>query len=71
MVLREWIPTTVSKAHILRIGNLVYRIGEYGETIKAGSKYTGTAKDAGTIFLSIYESVFNSANTGYYPQKLP
>jgi len=51
-------------------GNLVYRVGEFGETIKAGSKYTGTAKETGTIFLSIYESVYNSANTGYFSAKV-
>lgn len=51
-------------------GNLVYRIGEYGEVTKAGSKYTGMAKGDGTIFLSIYESVFNSSNTGYYTVKI-
>jgi hypothetical protein len=51
-------------------GNLVYRVGEYGEMIKAGSKYNGKAKGDGTIFLSIYESVFNAATTGYFTVKI-
>lgn len=51
-------------------GNLVYKIGEDGETIKAGSKYTGTAKKSGTLFLSIYETVFNASNTGSYSVKV-
>lgn len=51
-------------------GNLVYRIGEYGEMIKAGSKYNGTASESGTIFLSIYETVYNSSNTGFFTVKV-
>ncbi len=51
-------------------GNLVYKIGEYGEMIKAGSKYNGTAGESGTIFLSIYETVFNSSNTGFFTCKV-
>ena len=51
-------------------GNLVYRIGEFGEMQKAGSKYNGNAKGDGTIFLSIYESVYNAANTGYFTVKV-
>jgi hypothetical protein len=51
-------------------GNLVYKIGEYGEMIKAGSKYNGTAGESGNIFLSIYETVYNSANTGFFTVKV-
>lgn len=51
-------------------GNLVYKIGGDGETIKAGSKYTGTAKKSGTLFLSIYETVYNASNTGSYSVKV-
>ncbi|NTW32602.1 MAG: hypothetical protein HGB12_08265 [Bacteroidetes bacterium] len=51
-------------------GNVVYKIGESGEMIKAGSKYSGKAKDSGTLFLSIYETVYNSANTGTYSVKV-
>lgn len=51
-------------------GNLVYKIGEYGEMIKAGSKYNGTAQESGTVFLSIYETVYNSSNTGFFTAKV-
>ena len=51
-------------------GNVVYRIGEEGESIKAGSKYSGTAKASGIIYLSIYETVFNASNTGFYSVKV-
>jgi len=51
-------------------GNVVYKIGDTGEVIKAGSKYNGMAKDSGTLFLSIYETVYNSTNSGSYSVKL-
>lgn len=51
-------------------GQVVYKIGEDGEAIKAGSKYNGTAKESGTLYLSIYETVYNSANTGSYSVKV-
>ena len=51
-------------------GNIVYKIGESGEMIKAGSKYIGSAKSSGVLFLSIYETVYNSANTGTYTVKV-
>ncbi len=47
-------------------GNLVYRIGESGQMTRAGSKYKGIAKRSGTLYLSIYETVFNKSNTGTY-----
>jgi hypothetical protein len=51
-------------------GNLVYKIGESGEAIKAGSKYNGNAKESGALFLAIYETVFNATNTGSYAVKV-
>jgi hypothetical protein len=51
-------------------GNLVYKIGEYGDMIKAGSKYNGTAEESGALFLSIYETVYNSSNTGFFTVKV-
>jgi hypothetical protein len=51
-------------------GNVVYKIGESGEAIKAGSKYNGKAEESGTLFLSIYETVYNSSNTGSYSVKV-
>lgn len=47
-------------------GNVVFKIGESGETIKAGAKYNGTATTSGMLYLSIYETIYNSANTGFY-----
>lgn len=47
-------------------GNLVYKIGEAGSVLKFGSKYSGTAGVGGMLFLSIYETVYNAANSGSY-----
>ena len=47
-------------------GNLVFKIGENGAMQKGGTNYSGTAPAAGIIYLSIYETVFNPANTGSY-----
>ena len=52
-------------------GNVVYHIGDASvETNKAGAKFTGTAKSSGMLYLSIYETVFNAANTGSYNVKV-
>lgn len=52
-------------------GNVVYKIGEAStETLKAGAKYTGTANATGVLFISIYETVYNSANSGSYTVKI-
>lgn len=51
-------------------GNVVYKIGENGATVKAGSKYAGTAKESGSLYLSIYETVYNTENTGSYSVKV-
>jgi len=51
-------------------GNVIYKIGDDGESIKAGSKYNGKAEESGTLFLSIYETVYNSSNTGAYTVKV-
>ena len=47
-------------------GNLVFKISQNGTIKKAGDKIIYTADRTGIIFLSIHESVFNSANAGYY-----
>jgi hypothetical protein len=47
-------------------GNVVFKIGDSGETLKAGAKFSGSAKTSGMLFLSIYETIYNSANTGFY-----
>lgn len=51
-------------------GNLVYRIGEIGAMLKAGTKVSTTANSSGILYLSIYETVFNVANTGHYSVKV-
>ncbi len=51
-------------------GNVIFKIGENGENIKAGSKYSGVASKSGVIYLSIYETVYNAANTGSYSVKI-
>lgn len=51
-------------------GNVVYKIGEQGTVQKAGDKFSGTAGDFGMLFISIYETVYNAANTGSYIVKV-
>ncbi len=51
-------------------GNVVYRIGDNGGMLKAGTKLSGTAIASGILYLSIYETVFNAANSGQYSVKV-
>jgi hypothetical protein len=52
-------------------GNVVYKIGEQTTTpSRAGAKFNGSATSAGMLYLSIYETVFNAANTGSYSVKV-
>ncbi len=52
-------------------GNVVYKIGENStEILKAGAKFSGSAKSSGMIYISIYETVYNAANTGSYTVKI-
>jgi len=51
-------------------GNVVFKIGESGTMMKAGDKYTGRAATSGILYISIYEVVFNAANTGSYTVKI-
>lgn len=50
----------------LNYGNLVFKISQNGDAIKAGDNIKFTADRTGIIFISIYETVFNSANSGFY-----
>ncbi|MFN4234864.1 MAG: hypothetical protein ACK4IK_08670 [Bacteroidia bacterium] len=54
----------------LMYGNVVFKIGENGKIQKAGTKYSGFAKQTGMLYLSIYETVYNPANTGSYNVKV-
>jgi len=38
--------------------------------LRAGGKFNGTSASAGMLYLSIYETVFNAANTGSYSVKV-
>ncbi len=52
-------------------GNVVYRIGDKSaDNLRAGAKFNGTATASGMLYLSIYETVYNSANTGSYTVKV-
>ena len=52
-------------------GMLVYKIGDGSyDNLKAGAKFTGTAKTSGMLYLSIYETVFNANNKGSYNVKV-
>lgn len=52
-------------------GNVVYHIGDGStEANKAGAKFSGTAKTSGMLYISIYETVYNAANTGSYTVKI-
>jgi hypothetical protein len=47
-------------------GQVVFKIGQGDSPKKAGDSYSGIAENTGIIYISIYESVFNIANSGYY-----
>ena len=51
-------------------GALVFKVGDSGIVMKAGDNYTGRAAATGIIYISIFESVFNAANTGSYIAKV-
>jgi hypothetical protein len=51
-------------------GNVVFKVGDLGIVMKAGAKYTGAVTGNGMLFLAIYETVYNPANTGSYTVKL-
>ncbi|MBL4593045.1 MAG: hypothetical protein JKX68_04420 [Flavobacteriales bacterium] len=51
-------------------GNAVFKIGESGTSKSAGAKYKGKADANGMLYFSIYETVYNASNTGYYIVKL-
>ncbi len=51
-------------------GSLVFKIGENGMVIKAGTLYKGKAVESGNLYLAIYETVFNPNNSGNYKVKI-
>jgi hypothetical protein len=49
----------------------VYKIGETStQVLKAGAKFSGTVQASGMLYISIYETVYNAANTGSYTVKI-
>ncbi|MCB0506770.1 MAG: hypothetical protein KDD21_00580 [Bacteroidetes bacterium] len=53
-----------------KYGSVVYRIGTYGTITQAGSNYEGTASEEGNIYISIYETVYDKGNSGFYKVKV-
>ncbi len=52
-------------------GNVIYKIGETStSTLKAGAKLNGTAVGSGMLYIAIYETVYNAANSGSYSVKI-
>jgi hypothetical protein len=51
-------------------GQVVYKIGEDGEALKAGKRFNGSANKSGMLYLAIYETVYNAANSGSYNVKV-
>jgi hypothetical protein len=52
-------------------GNVVYKIGDVSsEVLKAGAKFSGSAKTSGILYIAIYETVYNAANSGSYTVKI-
>jgi hypothetical protein len=47
-------------------GQVVYKISQSGTERIAGDNFSGYGAQTGILFLAIYESVYNSANSGYY-----
>ncbi len=50
----------------INYGQVVYKIGQGGEAQKTGDKLSTYAQQTGIIYIAINESVYNSANSGYY-----
>jgi hypothetical protein len=52
-------------------GQVVYKVGENSaEVLKAGAKFSGSAKTSGVLMIAIYETVFNANNKGAYNVKV-
>jgi len=59
-----------ANAEYINYGVVAFKIGEGGTTISAGAKYSGVAQNSGMLYISIYETVYNSNNTGSYNVKI-
>src|SRR5690606_1457889 len=47
-------------------GNVVFNIRDNGTTTKAEGKFTEKATSTVMLYLSIYETVYNANNSGFY-----
>jgi len=63
-------PNVSSTSTYPAYGNTVFKIGENGTVTSAGANYKGKATTNGMLYLSIYETVYNAANTGFYIVKV-
>jgi hypothetical protein len=50
----------------LTYGQVAFKIGQGDDPQRAADNFSGVAERTGIIYLSIFETVFNSANSGYY-----
>ena len=50
----------------INYGQVVYKVGQGGTMQKAGDNLNTYAQQTGIVYIAIHESVFNSANSGYY-----
>jgi len=66
----DYAPNVSSSLTYPVYGNTVFKIGEAGTLMNAGANYKGKAATSGMLYLSIYETVYNAANTGFYIVKL-
>lgn len=64
-------PTTEeTNSEYFNYGTLIFKIGNNGKHLKAGSFAKYIADADGVIFLTIYETVYSEKNTGAYQVKL-
>jgi hypothetical protein len=47
-------------------GNLIYKIGEGTAMYKVGTKLSTKAYSSGVLYISIFETVYNTENSGFY-----
>ncbi len=54
----------------INYGQLLYKISQNASPKKVGENMSAVADKTGIIYLSIYETVYNAANSGYYNAKV-
>ena len=66
----DFTPNSASTSTYPVYGNTVFKIGKSGTVKSAGANYKGKATSSGMLYLSIYETVYNASNTGFYIVKV-